>query len=68
MSGTNKRRNFMYIDFDKVNKRGYDDSENNMDGDPFIVFRKPGVDPNKEIALTILFNIYGNTITATIAE
>ena len=58
----------MYIDFDKVNKRGYDDSENNIDGDPFILFKKPGVDPNKEMALTFMVNICDNTIIATISK
>ena len=68
MSGTNKRRNFMYIDFDKVNKRGYDDSENIIDGDPSILFKKPGVDPNKEMALTFMVNIYDSMITASVSK
>lgn len=61
--------NFMFIDFDKVNKRGYDDSENgDNNGDPFILFKKPGVDPNKEMSLTFIINIYDSMIIATISK
>ena len=57
----------MHIDFDKVNKRGYDNARS-KEGVPLIMFTNPEVDPDKEMSLSFIVDTNVNMIIATVSE
>ena len=57
----------MHIDFDKVNKRGYDNARS-KEGVPLIMFTNPEVDPDKEMSLSFMVDTNVNMIIATVSE
>ena len=57
----------MHIDFDKVNKRGYDNTRS-KEGVPLIMFTNPEINPDKEMSLSFMVDTNVNMIIATVSE